>query len=66
MTRISSRERWLVGLGAAAAALVAVYVYLVEPALDRRREAAELIPVREDACSRAQLLRSPPPSCSAW
>jgi Tfp pilus assembly protein PilO len=65
MTRISSRERRLIALGAAAAALVAGYVYLVEPALDRRREAAELIPVREASLKRRQDLVAQRPAMIA-
>jgi Tfp pilus assembly protein PilO len=65
MTRISSRERWLVGLGAAAAAIAAAYVYLVEPALERRREAAELIPVREATLQRRRDLVAQRPALIA-
>lgn len=56
MTQISSRERWLIGLGVGAALLVAIYVYVVEPALDRRRAAADLIPVREASLQRRREL----------
>ncbi|HVQ74603.1 MAG TPA: type II secretion system protein GspM [Candidatus Binatia bacterium] len=56
MTQISSRERWLIGLGVGAALVVAVYVYVVEPALDRRRAAADLIPVREASLQRRREL----------
>jgi type II secretory pathway component PulM len=56
VTQISSRERWLIGLGVGAALVVAIYVYVVEPALDRRRAAADLIPVREASLQRRREL----------
>jgi Tfp pilus assembly protein PilO len=65
MTRISRRERWLVGLGAAAAAIAAAYLYLVEPALERRREAADLIPVREATLQRRRDLVAQRPALIA-
>lgn len=58
MTALSRRERILVGLAAATAILVTVYVYLVEPTLARAREQAALIPAREELLAKRRALIS--------
>ncbi len=56
MTALSKRELTLVGAAAAIAAVVAGYVYLVEPTLSRTREQAALIPVREELLQKRRAL----------
>jgi Tfp pilus assembly protein PilO len=53
---LSRRERSLIGLGVAAAALVAAYLYGVEPWLTRQRATAELTATREATLERRRLL----------
>jgi type II secretion system (T2SS) protein M len=53
---LSRRERSLVGLGLAAAVVVATYLYVVEPWLIRQRATAELIPAREATLERRRRL----------
>lgn len=65
MAQISKRERWLVGLAAAAAVMAGAYVYGLEPALERRREAAELIPAREATLQRRRDLVAQRPALLA-
>lgn len=56
MTRLSKRERTLVGIAAAIAILVAGYVYLVEPTLRGTREKAALLPAREEVLKKRRAL----------
>jgi len=65
MTRISRREQRLIILGVGAAVSAAAYVYLLEPALERRREAAELIPAREATLQRRRDLVAQRPAAVA-
>lgn len=56
MAALSRRERSLIGLGVAAAAIVAAYLYGVEPLLARQRATAELAATREATLERRRLL----------
>ena len=56
MAALSRRERLLIGLGIAAAAMVAAYLYGVEPWLTRQRVTAELTATREATLERRRLL----------
>lgn len=56
MTALSGRERTLVGLAAGIAAILAAYIYLVEPTLARARELAALIPPREEVLTKRRVL----------
>jgi len=56
MAALSHRERSLIGLGIAAAAIVAAYLYGVEPLLTRQRVTAELTATREATLERRRLL----------
>ena len=47
MPTVNRRERVLIGLALGAVIIVALYLYVVEPLLDRYRELAVLIPARE-------------------
>ncbi len=47
MPTLRARERAVIGVGLALVLAVAGYLYVVEPALTRQREAVELIPARE-------------------
>jgi Tfp pilus assembly protein PilO len=47
MPTVNRRERVLIGLALGAVIIVALYLYVVEPLLDRYRELAELVPARE-------------------
>jgi Tfp pilus assembly protein PilO len=58
MATLSRRERSLIGLGVAAAAVVAAYLYGVEPFLTRQRVTAELAATREATLERRRLLIS--------
>jgi hypothetical protein len=46
MPTVNRRERVLIGLALGAVIIVALYLYVVEPLLDRYRELAELMPAR--------------------
>ena len=46
MPTVNRRERVLIGLALGAVIMVALYLYVVEPLLDRYRELAELMPAR--------------------
>jgi len=56
MPLLKPRERTMIGLGAAAALAIGAYLYLVEPLVNRAREAESLVPVREAALERRRLL----------
>ena len=56
MPLLKSRERTMIGLGAAAVLAIGAYLYLVEPLVNRAREAESLVPVREAALERRRLL----------
>ena len=56
MTALSRRERTLIGLSIATAALVAAYLYGIEPLLTRQRTTAELTATREATLERRRLL----------
>lgn len=56
MPLLKPRERTMIGLAAAAALAMGVYLYLVEPLVNRAREAESLVPVRETALERRRLL----------
>jgi Tfp pilus assembly protein PilO len=53
---LKARERTMIGLGAVAALAIGGYLYLVEPLVNRAREAESLVPVREAALERRRLL----------
>lgn len=57
MATLNRRERTLVGLAVAGLLLVAIYLYVVEPLVVRRRDLAEVAPAREATLqSRRQLV----------
>ena len=56
MATLSRRERTLIGLGMGAALLVGVYMVLVEPLVDRAREAVGRTAAREATLERRRLL----------
>jgi type II secretory pathway component PulM len=56
MSLLKPRERTMIGLGVAVALTMGVYLYLVEPLVNRAREAESLVPVREAALERRRLL----------
>lgn len=56
MTRLSRRERTLIGLGLGTALLVGAYLFLVEPLLDRAREGEGRTAAREAALERRRIL----------
>lgn len=56
MTRLSRRERTLIGLGLGTALLIGAYLFLVEPLLDRAREAEGRTAAREAALERRRIL----------
>lgn len=47
MPTLGARERMVIGVGLGLLLAAAGYLYVVEPALTRQREAAEMIPARE-------------------
>jgi type II secretory pathway component PulM len=47
MRTLGARERMVIGVGLGLVLVAAGYFYVVEPALTRQREAAEMIPARE-------------------
>lgn len=53
---ISTRERWLVGLAVAAAALIGGWMFGVEPMLERQRTIQELIPARTQVLAKRREL----------
>jgi Tfp pilus assembly protein PilO len=56
MTTLSRRERTLIGLGLGAVLMVGIYLFLVEPLMDRAREAKGRTAARETALERRRLL----------
>jgi Tfp pilus assembly protein PilO len=56
MTTLNRRERTLIGLGMAAVLVVGIYLLLVEPLVDRAREAKGRTAAREAALERRRLL----------
>lgn len=56
MMALSKRERTFIGTAVGVAAIVAGYIYLVEPALARAREQAALIPAREAILTKRRAL----------
>lgn len=56
MATLSSRERVVIGAGAAVALVVGGYLFLVEPILTRVRAAEATVPVREATLERRRLL----------
>lgn len=56
MTKLSKRERVLVGVTVGIAIVLAGYIYLVEPTLARARELAALIPAREEVLTKRRAL----------
>jgi len=56
MTSLGRRERALIGFGMGAVLLIGIYFYLVEPLVDRAREAAGRTVAREAALERKRLL----------
>jgi type II secretory pathway component PulM len=56
MASLGRRERTLIGLGVAIMLLVAIYVFLVEPLVDRAREAQSRTVAREAALERRRLM----------
>ena len=56
MATLSRRERSLIGLAAAAAALIAGYLYVVEPLITRARDAGELATAHEATLERRRAL----------
>jgi Tfp pilus assembly protein PilO len=56
MAALSKRERTVIGLAGGIAILLAGYVYVVEPTLERTREQAALIPAREEVLSKRRAL----------
>lgn len=56
MTTLSRRERTLIGLGLGAVLVVGIYLFLVEPLVDRAREAKGRTAAREAALERRRLL----------
>lgn len=53
---LSSRERLMVGVGAAAAVIVLGWMFVIQPIADRYDAAAELVPAREQLLARRQEL----------
>jgi Tfp pilus assembly protein PilO len=62
---LSRRERSLIELGVVVLILLGAYLYLVEPLLERRRIAAELIPVRAATLDRQRLVVAKEPALRA-
>ncbi len=56
MTTLSRRERTLIGLGMGAVLVVGIYFFVVEPLVDRAREAKGRTVAREAALERRRLL----------
>lgn len=56
MPTLSSRERVVIGAGAAVALVVGGYLFLVEPIMTRARAAEATVPVREATLERRRLL----------
>jgi hypothetical protein len=56
MASLGRRERTLIGLGVAIVLLLAIYVLLVEPLVDRAREAKNRTVAREAALERRRLM----------
>ena len=52
MGAVSARERRLIGLAAAVVALIAGWIFVIEPLRARNRELAELIPAREQVLAK--------------
>jgi Tfp pilus assembly protein PilO len=65
MAEISRRERWLVAVGVAAAVIAVGYLYGIEPALERRRQTAELVPARQTTLQRRRDLVTSRPTLIA-
>ena len=59
---LSRRERSLIELGVDVLILLGAYLYLVEPLLERRRIAADLIPAREATLERRRLVVAQEPA----
>ena len=56
MPLLKPRERTMIGLGGATVLAIGGYLYLVEPLVNRAREAERLVPVREAALEHRRLL----------
>lgn len=56
MATITRRERTLIGVGVAGAVLVGVYLFVVEPMMNRNAELAQLVPAREATLERRRQL----------